>query len=233
MDTKRQGVAKKKLIRRLAYLLILSAAVALAGWRINQLKPAAPAVEMSTVWADTVRRGPMVRDVRGPGTLIPEDILWIQAEFESQVSRILTQSGDNVSPDTVLLVLTNPQMEAEAVDYEWQTKQAEANYADLKVKLQSQTYDAQSLVAAAQSELKQTQLIKEKDEQLFQARLIPEIEAKLAQAKWEQTASRYQLQARSARHPAGPDTTCDPTETPGSTRRAPVISGSELPANSW
>lgn len=194
MDTKRQGVAKKKLIRRLAYLLILSAAVALAGWRINQLKPAAPAVEMSTVWADTVRRGPMVRDVRGPGTLIPEDILWIQAEFESQVSRILTQSGDNVSPDTVLLVLTNPQMEAEAVDYEWQTKQAEANYADLKVKLQSQTYDAQSLVAAAQSELKQTQLIKEKDEQLFQARLIPEIEAKLAQAKWEQTASRYQLE---------------------------------------
>jgi len=194
MDTKRQGVAKKKLIRRLAYLLILSAAVALAGWRINQLKPAAPAVEMSTVWADTVKRGLMVRDVRGPGTLIPEDILWIQAEFESQVSRILTQSGDNVSPDTVLLVLTNPQMEAEAVDYEWQTKQAEANYADLKVKLQSQTYDAQSLVATAQSELKQTQLIKEKDDQLFQARLIPELDAKLAEAKWEQTAGKYQLE---------------------------------------
>jgi HlyD family secretion protein len=194
MDIKREGVAKKKLIRRLAVLLIVFAAVVLAGWRINQLRPAAPAVEMATIWPDTVKRGPMVRDVRGLGTLVPEDILWIQAAFDSQVSRILEQSGDNVNPDTVLLVLRNPQMEADAVDYEWQTKQAEANYADLKVRLQSQTLDQQSLVSIAQSELKQAALTKDKDEQLFKAGLGAEIDAKLAEAKFEQAVSRHQME---------------------------------------
>lgn len=113
------------------------------------------------VWIDTVKRGPMVRDVRGIGTLVPEDILWIQAEFDSQVSRILAQSGDEVSPDTVLLVLANPQMEADANDFEWQAKQAEANYADLKVRLRSQTFDEQSAVATTQGDLKQAQISKE------------------------------------------------------------------------
>src|SRR5579863_9505576 len=135
MDIKREGVAKHKLIRRVIYLTFTAAALAVAGWRINQMKPAAPAVERGTVLIDTVKRGTLVIDVHGLGTLVPEDILWIQAEFDSQVSKILSQSGDEVNPDSALLVLTNPQMEADANDYEWQTKQAEANYADLKVKL--------------------------------------------------------------------------------------------------
>jgi len=194
MDVQRKGVAKKKMIRRAAYLVLAVAAIAVAGWRITQLKPAAPAVEMSTLWPDTVKRGPMVREVRGLGTLVPEDILWIQAAFDSQVSKILTQSGDNVQPDSVLLVLSNPQMEADAVDYEWQTKQAEANYADLKVKLQSQTFDQQAVVATAQSELKQAELNKQKDEQLFKLQLGTELDAKLAVAKWEQAVSKNQME---------------------------------------
>ena len=119
MDIKREGVAKKKIFRRVIYLTIAAVAVAVAGWRVSQLKPAAPAVEIATIWPDTVKRGPMVRDVRGLGTLVPEDILWIQAAFDSQVSKIHTQSGDEVGPETVLLVLTNPQMEADEIDYEW------------------------------------------------------------------------------------------------------------------
>ena len=129
MDVKREGVAKKKVIRRVAYLVVIAAAVALAGWRVSQLKPAVPVVEAATIWPDTVKRGPLVREVRGLGTLVPEDILWIQAAFDSQVSRIRARSGDDVKPNTILLVLSNPQMEADAVDYEWQTKQAEANLA--------------------------------------------------------------------------------------------------------
>jgi hypothetical protein len=89
-------------------LLVAGAVVLSAAWRINQLKPAAPTVERSTFWIDTVKRGPMVRDVQGIGTLVPEDIEWIQAEFDSQVSKILARSGDPVNPETVLLVLTNP-----------------------------------------------------------------------------------------------------------------------------
>ena len=194
MDIKREGAGRKKLVRRVGYLLMILIAAALAGWRVNQAQPAVPSVEMATIWPDTVKRGPMVRDVRGLGTLIPEDILWIQAEFDSQVSKILEQSGDNVKPDTVLLVLTNPQMEADAVDFEWQTKQAEANYADLKVKLQSQTLDEQSVVVTAQSELKQAELIKEKNNQLFKLQVGAEVDAKLAEAKWAQSVSRYQME---------------------------------------
>src|SRR3954470_15164422 len=117
MDIQRKGVARSKTIRRVIWLTLTAAALALAGWRINQLKPAAPGVERATVLIDTVKRGPMTLDVHGLGTLVPEDILWIQAAFDSQVSKIMTQSGDEVSPDAILLVLTNPQMEADANDY--------------------------------------------------------------------------------------------------------------------
>jgi HlyD family secretion protein len=194
MDIKREGVAKHKLIRRVAYLTLTAAALAAAGWRINQMKPAAPTVERATVLIDTVKRGPMVIDVHGLGTLVPEDILWIQAEFDSQVSKILSQSGDEVNPDTVLLVLANPQMEADANDYEWQAKQAEANYADLKVKLQSQTFDEQLQVATMQGDLKQTQITKEIEEKLLAEHLDSELNARLAIAKWEQAVSRAQME---------------------------------------
>src|SRR5437879_8316155 len=185
MDIKREGVAKRKMIRRILYLTLTAALVAVAGWRINQLKPAAPAVERATVWIDAVKRGPMLREVRGLGTLVPEDILWIPAAFDSQVSRILAQSGDDVKPDKVLLVLTNPDMELAANDLEWQVKQAEANYADLKARLQSQAFDQQSVVAGAQSELKQAALNKDRQEQLGKAQLAADIVGKLARAKWE------------------------------------------------
>src|SRR5579863_9903658 len=185
MDVKRAGVTRNKMIRRTVYLLIAAATVSAAGWRFNQLKPAAPTVERATVWIDTVKRGPMVRDVRGIGTLVPEDIQWIQAEFDSQVSKILAQSGDEVNPDSVLIVLTNPQMEADANDYEWQAKQAEANYADLKVRLQSQTFDEQALVATTQGDLKQAQITKEIEEKLFESHLDSQLNARLAIAKWE------------------------------------------------
>jgi HlyD family secretion protein len=194
MDIKREGAAKHRLIRRTAYLLVAAATVSAAGWRINQLKPAAPTVERSTVWIDTVKRGPMVRDVQGIGTLVPEDIQWIQAEFDSQVSKILAQSGDEVNPDTVLLVLTNPQMEADANDFEWQAKQAEANYADLKVRLQQQTFDEQSLVATTQGDLKQAQITKDIEEKMLAEHLDSELNAKLAIAKWEQADSRFQME---------------------------------------
>jgi len=194
MDIKREGVAKRSLIRRTLYSLIAVITVSAAGWRINQIKPAAPTVERSSVLVDTVKRGLMVRDVHGLGTLVPEDIQWIQAEFDSQVSKILAQSGDDVNSDTVLLVLANPQIEADANDYEWQTKQAEANYADLKVRLQSQTFEEQSAVATAQGDLKQAQISKEMDEKLLESHLESRLNAMLAIAKWEQTSDRYVME---------------------------------------
>src|ERR1700686_3820404 len=120
MDVKREGVAKRKRVRFLLWTVAILAVAGAGGWRISQLKPAAPSVEGATIWPDTVKRGPMLLEVRGTGTLVPEDIVWIQAEFDSQVSSILKRSGDDVKPDTVMLVLGNPQMEADANDYQWQ-----------------------------------------------------------------------------------------------------------------
>ena len=196
MDIQRTGIAKKKTIRRVIWLTLICAVAAFAAWKIDRLKPAAPGVDAATLWPGTVQRGLMVRDVRGTGTLVPEDILWIQAAFDSQVSSIRAQSGDEVKPDTVLLVLSNPQMEADAVDYEWQTKQAEANYTDLKVKLQSQTFDQQSLMQVAQGDVKQTELAKTKEEQLFAAHLEPRYDTNLAIAKWEQAQSKYEMEKK-------------------------------------
>ena len=158
MDIKREGVAKKKRIRMAIYLVLTAAVLGLVTGALAKLKPAAPTVERATVWIDTVKRGPMVIDRRGLGTLVPEDIIWIPAPFDSQVAKIVAQSGDEVKPDSVMLVLTNPDMELAANDFEWQVKQAEASYADLKVQLQSKTFDQQSVVASAQSDLEQAAL---------------------------------------------------------------------------
>jgi HlyD family secretion protein len=190
MDIQRLGVARNRLIRRVIWLALGAAVLAVGGWRINQLKPAAPSAERSTVLIDTVKRGPLVIDVHGIGTLVPEDILWIQAEFDSRVSKIVAQSGDEVNPDSVLLVLTNSQMEADAADFEWQTKQAEANLADLKVRLQSQAFDEELLVSQAQGDLKQAEINKDTEEKLFQSHLESQLNERLAVAKWEQAVSR-------------------------------------------
>jgi HlyD family secretion protein len=194
MDIKREGVAKKKRIKMAIYLVLTTAGLGLITWRLMLLKPAAPTVERATVWIDTVKRGPMVIDRRGLGTLQPEDIIWIPAAFDGQVEKIVAHSGDDVKAGSVMLVLSNPDMQLAANDLEWQVKQAEATLADLKVQLQSKTFDQQSVVASAQSDLQQAALQKEKEEQLGKMQLESELSVKLAVAKWEQSANKYKME---------------------------------------
>lgn len=194
MDVKREGVAKKKLIKRIIYLTLTAIAVAGISWQLSRLKPAAPTVERATVWIDAVKRGPMLREMHGLGTLVPEDILWIPAAFDSTVAKILTRSGDDVKPDTVLLVLSNPDMELQANDLEWQVKQAEANYADLKVRLQNQTFDQQSLVATVHSDMQQAELTKSRDEELFKFNLLPDLNVKLSVSRWQQLVNKHKME---------------------------------------
>ncbi len=125
MDVKREGVARKKRIRAAIVITLVVAAVGGISWQLSKLKPAAPPVERATVWIDSVKRGPIVIEVRGLGTLVPEDIIQIPAQFDSQVAKIEKRSGDEVKPNDILMVLTNPDMEVQANDYEWQVKGAE------------------------------------------------------------------------------------------------------------
>lgn len=194
MDIKREGVARKKRIKYTIYGILIAGGVAAAGWRVSKLEPAAPSVERATVWIDSVKRGPIVIERKGLGKLAPEEIIVIPSLQDGQVIKVPIKSGQKVKPDTVLMVLTNPDMELAANDLEWQVKQAEASYADLKVKLQSQRFDQQAAVSSAENALKQASLNKDKDEQLFKLQLQTELNVKLTQANWEQATNKFQTE---------------------------------------
>ncbi len=194
MDIKREGVTRRKRIKFTIYGILTAGALGAAGWRVSKLEPAAPTVERATVWIDSVKRGPIVIERKGLGKLAPEEIVVIPSLQDGQVIKVLAKSGTKVKPETVLMVLTNPDMELAANDLEWQMKQAQANYADLKVKLQSQRFDQQAAVSSAENALKQASLNKDKDEQLFKLQLQTELNVKLTQANWEQATNRFQTE---------------------------------------
>ncbi len=157
--------------------------IALTSVAISRLKPAAPEVDASTVYMDTVKRGPMKIEVRGLGTLVPEDILWIPAITDGRVAERPILPGTAVKPDTLLLVLTNPQLQQETLDAEWQMKQAEADYNSLKAQLASQVLAQQATAATAKSDYLQSKLQSERDRQLANLGLGPEVTAELSAAK--------------------------------------------------
>jgi HlyD family secretion protein len=183
-----------KRIKFAIYTILTLAAVGVLGWRISLLEPAAPTVERNTVWFDQVKRGPMIYDMKGLGTLVPEEIVWIPATSEGQVIRVNAKSGEKVKPDTVLVVLNNPDLELQANDLEWQVKQAEANLADLKVSLKRQTYDQQAAVGRAETALKQALIQKERRESLFKLQLEPEINVRVALADYEQAVNSFETE---------------------------------------
>ncbi len=189
MDIQRKGAGRRKLIRRLIIAAIVLITVPLITWGLSRLKPAAPTVERSTVWVDQVKRGPMLRQVRGLGTLVAEEPVQIATQFDGRVEKRLLP-GVDVTPDTVLLVLSNPDLELSANDYEWQVKQAKAAYEDLKVKLESQKLDQESMVAQQQSTFTQAKLTLERDRELQKLDLKPDLEVKLSEAKYEESKGR-------------------------------------------
>jgi HlyD family secretion protein len=194
MDIKREGVARRKRIKFILFGILAVGALGAAGWRVSKLEPAAPTVERATVWIDSVKRGPIVIERKGLGKLAPEEIIVIPSLQDGQVIKVPIKSGQRVKPDTVLMVLTNPDMDLAANDLEWQVKQAQATYADLKVKLQSQRFDQQASVASAENALKQASLNKDKDEQLFKYQLQTELNVKLTTANWEQATNHFQTE---------------------------------------
>jgi HlyD family secretion protein len=191
MDVKREGVAKRKTIRLWIVVGLVILSLPLITYGLSRLKPAAPTVEGGTLWPGTVKRGMMERNVRGLGTLVPEDILFIPTQFEGRVDEIKFRAGAEVRPETILVVLSNPDMELAANDLEWQVKQAEANFADLRVKLTSAEIEEKSTVSRAESEFTQAKLTKERDDELVKLGLKPDIESRLSNAKYSDALSKF------------------------------------------
>ena len=194
MDVPRgKEVARRKLIRRIILIAVVIAAIPLITWGLSRLKPAAPSVDRATVWIDTVKRGPMVREVRGLGTLVVEDFMWIPATFDSRVEKSNFLPGARVHANEVLMVLSNPQMELDATNAEWQIKQADANYDNLKVQLETQQLAQKATTEQVKSDMEQAELQADRDQQLTKLGLKSEIDAKLSAAKAEELKGRYNL----------------------------------------
>lgn len=168
--------------------------MALVTMGLSRLKPAAPGVDRSTVWIDTVKRGPMLRQVRGLGTLTPVDIQWIPAATDGRVEKIPVLPGTAVQPNTVLLILTNPQLMQETVDANLKLKAAAADYKNLEAQLESQVLTQKSLVAQANAEYNEARMQAETDQQLNKLGVISDLNRKIAEGKAQQLQTRDQIE---------------------------------------
>src|SRR5258708_1340911 len=135
----------------------------LAGFR-----PAAPSVDRATIWPDEVKRGPMLREVRGLGTLVPEDIRWIPAQTDSRVDRWVLRPGAIVKPNSIIMELSDPTLQRDALDAEYLLKGAEADYANLQVQVNSELMNQKAAEAAVRSDYEQSKIQHEVDDKLYQ-----------------------------------------------------------------
>ena len=195
MDIERPAADRARMKRkRLTYWAGAVAGVLLATLGLSRLKPAAPSVERSTVWTDTVKRGLMVRQVRGLGTLVPEEIRWIPALTEARVERIVVYPGTTVAPDTVILELSNPELELLAREAESELRVAEAEYTELRVRLESQRLDQEATAARVEAEYQQAKMRHTADEQLAEAGLVAAVNLQISRVAAEELAKRDQLE---------------------------------------
>ncbi|HZF10068.1 MAG TPA: efflux RND transporter periplasmic adaptor subunit [Thermoanaerobaculia bacterium] len=178
MDIQRTGEAKKKRIRRIIWGIAGLVAILLVTVGLSRLEPAAPTVDKATVWVDTVQRGPMQREVRGPGTLVAEDIRFVPALVDARIERIPALPGVTVTKDTLLLEMSNPDLEQNAAEAESQVKAVQADYDDLKAKLDKELLNEQATAAQVESQSEQAKLQAEADVKLAKEGLIPEITMK-------------------------------------------------------
>ena len=196
MDIPRKEAARRKRIRRILIGAVVVIAVPLVTWGLSRLKPAAPGVERATVWLDTVKRGPMLRQVRGLGTLVPEDILWIPATTDGRVEQRLALPGIVVRPDTMLIVLSNPELQQATVDAEWKLRAAEAELENLKVKLESDRLTQQAAAATVESEANKSKLTADRDAELNKLGLTADIIAKTSAATAQDWANRTRIEKK-------------------------------------
>jgi HlyD family secretion protein len=196
MDIPRPNQAKARLRRR---LLVGALAVAAAGALtilLARLKPAAPTVERNLVWVDTVKRGPMIRQVRGLGSLVPEEIRWVAARTEGRVERIILRPGAVVTTDSVILLLSNPNVEQASTAAESQLEAAEAELVSLKVQLERNLLEAEAAAARARSDFEQTRLRAEVNEELFKDGLISPLEMRLSRVTADQASVQHAIEQK-------------------------------------
>ncbi len=193
MDIVRPEIKHKKKMRRIAYIVAAVVLIPLMTYALSRLKPAAPSVDSGTVWTGTVKRGPMLRDVRGLGTLVPETIRLIPAVTDGQVQTRYLLPGTPVKANTVIFDLVNPQLQQETLDAEYQLKGAQAAYEQTKAQLQNQLMDKRTAAASISSQYRTAEMVKQTKEELGANGLAPQLDVKTAQVQAEELAKENDL----------------------------------------
>ncbi|HEV2762487.1 MAG TPA: efflux RND transporter periplasmic adaptor subunit [Pyrinomonadaceae bacterium] len=183
--------------RRLRYVVLAAAVVAVLSavtLSLSRLKPAVPSVESGKLWVDTAKRGPMLRQVRATGTLVPETERWMTANTDGYVENLLVQPGAEVTVGTLLLVLTNPELHQSAQDVAYQVKAAEAELANLRVKLESEKMSQQAAAATVEATYREAKLTAEADQALAKKGLIPALNVRISSVKADELETRLRLE---------------------------------------
>jgi HlyD family secretion protein len=193
MDIARPDVKRQKTVRRYIYVGASLFAVVAATAALARLKPAAPSVDRSTIWTDTVKRGPMIREVRGLGTLVPETVWVLPAATEGRVEKRYLLPGTPVKAKTIILDLSNPQLQQEALDAQYQLKGAQASYEQTKAELQNQLMDKRTQAASVSSQYRTAEMQKEAYESLGKLGLKAALDVKTAEVQAEELAKQNDL----------------------------------------
>ena len=196
MDVPRPDVARKKKKRRLVTAGASLLGLILITVVVARLKPAAVSVDRAAVWVDTVKRGPMLRQVRGLGTLVPEDIRWIATNKEGRVEKIVVRPGAHVEPETVILELSSPDLQQTALDAESAAKTAEAELTTLRATLQRELLNQESTTAQVHSEFLQAKMEAETNDNLKKNGLIAELEYKTSIIKRDELENRDKIEQK-------------------------------------
>lgn len=196
MDISRPDIRKKKIRRQSLVIAGGVVALALVAFFVTRLKPAAPEVDRATVWTDVVKRGPLLRQVRGPGTLVPREdkIRLIPAETEATVVRIRVLPGAKVEPNTILMDLVDPQLTQELLDAQLQLKGAQADYINTRAKVQSDLMDQKSSGATVRADYSQAQLQAQTDKSLFDLGVISGLTYSASKGKADELTTRNDLE---------------------------------------
>jgi HlyD family secretion protein len=185
---------RAKTIRRLLLAAFALLAVAGISFGLTRLRPAAPSVDGASLFSDTVKRGDMLRAVHGTGILVPEDIQWIPALNTARVSKIVLRPGATVKPDSIILELSNPELERDTLDAEYQLKAAEAQYQSVKAQMGSDILNQKAAAAAVRSEYEQAKIQHAVDEKLVAQQIGAEVTAQLSKVREDQLAIRAQIE---------------------------------------
>ncbi len=196
MDIARPDLKKKKMRQYAVWAGVAVVLVTVAGVAVSRLKPAAPTVDRSTIWPDTVKRGNMIRQVRGStGSLVPREdsIELIPAQTDATVVRIRVLPGTEVTPDTVLMDLADPQLEQELLNAQLALKAAQADYKSLQATLESTLMDKKTAAAQVNSDYTQDQLQAQTDEALFKLGVVSGLVSSASRNKADQLTAQHKL----------------------------------------